>query len=176
MYIRVFSGTPIMNPLSDLRNLKWRIQDDGLWNKKTAILVEMYIQEYSRSLIMNPLSNFKMADTRWRPPKWKTTIILVKMYIRRFLGLLLMNPWSDSKFKMTDLRWRPGKEKLRKYKLKCILWGFRGCWLSICYQIFRTQNAGFKMAACEIKSRENIGENVYSGVFGVADYEFIIRF
>ena len=32
------------------------------------------------------------------------------------------------------------------------------------------------MAASEIKNRDIIGENVYPGVFGVADYESIIKF
>ena len=30
------------------------------------------------------------------------------------------------------------------------------------------------MAAAKIKSRDNISENVYSRVFGVADYEYFI--
>ena len=40
-------------------------------------------------------SKFKMADSRWRPPKSKTAIILVKIYIQRFLVSLIMNPSSD---------------------------------------------------------------------------------
>ena len=50
-------------------------------------------------------SKFKMADLRWRPPKWKTTVILVKMYIQRFLGSLIVIPLSDfqnSKWRIKD--------------------------------------------------------------------------
>ena len=32
------------------------------------------------------------------------------------------------------------------------------------------------MAAAEIKNRDSIGENLYSEVFGVVCYEFVIRF
>ena len=32
------------------------------------------------------------------------------------------------------------------------------------------------MAAAEMKNRDNIGENVYSGIFGVANYVSVIRF
>ena len=32
------------------------------------------------------------------------------------------------------------------------------------------------MAAAEMKNRDIIGENLYSEVFGVADYESVVRF
>ena len=38
-------------------------------------------------------SKFKIADSRWRPPKRKNAIISLKMYIWRFLGSPIMNPF-----------------------------------------------------------------------------------
>ena len=40
-------------------------------------------------------SKFKIADSRWCPPKWKSMTILVKIYIRGFLATQIMNPLSD---------------------------------------------------------------------------------
>ena len=51
MDIRGFLGSPIMHPLSDLKNSKCRIQDSGRRNENDEkcqneiILVKMYIRE-----------------------------------------------------------------------------------------------------------------------------------
>ena len=82
-----------------------------------------------------------------------------------------------SKFNMADSRWWLSKlKKPRWYSWKYIFGGFWGRWLWIRHQVFKIQNGGFKMAAAEIKNRNNIHENIYSGVFGVADYGSLIRF
>ena len=44
------------------------------------------------------------------------------------------------------------------------------------FGIHGIQNGGFKMVVAEMKNRDDIGENVYWGVFAVADYESVIRF
>ena len=54
--------------------------------------------------------------------------------------------------------------------------GFWDRWLRIRYQTFKIQNGAFKLVAVEMKNRDNIGKNVYLGIFGVADYDSVIRF
>ena len=59
------------------------------------------------------------------------------------------------------------------FLLNLVYTGFRG---RIRYQIFTIQNGGFKKAATKMKNRNNICKNIYSDVFGVADYESVTDF
>ena len=61
--IHGFSGSLMMNSLSDFQNSKWRIQDNIAENVYLGVFG---IADYE-SVIR--FSNFKMAGSRWRPPK-----------------------------------------------------------------------------------------------------------
>ena len=96
-------------------------------------------------------SKFKMANTKW----WKIFYQFTVFFFKN---------WCKSLW-------------------KCISRGFWGRWLYICCQIFKIQNDKSNMAEKILinlpffsKIDANHHENVYLGVFGVADYEFVVRF